>query len=767
MGIKPKILLHNIQKEENMKLFAKIIIICLLIISSISVGFGLYTYISISQIGNNLITNHSLLGTLNTQIEIFDNENKLLTPSNTNGKKIANIDNLPEYVAKAFIAIEDKNFYSHNGLNLKRIAKATLNNLFSGYAKEGGSTISQQLVKNVHLTNDKTFKRKIQEAYLTSNLESQYSKRDILETYLNVIYFGNGAIGIESASQTYFNCSAKDLSIAQSAALAGIIKSPATYSPITNPEASKKRRDVVLKEMFKENFISKNEYQQAIKEPLQTVNFKSTINTSSFYSKTIQEAQKILNLSEKDVALSKYKIYTYLDNNLQNTINTSLQKALSKTGKKVDGTICVVDNQTMGIKALTTSLSNVDTTRQPGSLIKPIICYAPALENGIITPASPILDEKISYGNWLPENVDGKFDGIISARQALSQSKNIPAVKILDYVGVNNAKAFATKMGIDFKDEEHLALALGAMKYGVTPLQICACYATLANGGQFSTPRFIRKIENFDGKVIYSDIKKSTQIFSEDTAYLISDILKDSVTDGTAKKLRNIGIKLSAKTGTVGSSNNFENTDAWCASYNANNTICAWVGNVTSQIDNNLSKIQNGGTISAGLCKDAWNFFDKTKQNWVKKPEGIEEAYVDLFDWKNKQLVNIASENTPDRYKFKEIFSSSHFPKTQSENFETITPPKLEISQQSDTLTLHWNSQQFLNYDVYENGKLISQNSNSPFKTEFKEGKTNYYIIAKSKFKNEQQAKSNEINMYKHQVINSNVKNISKKWLFS
>ena len=277
------------------------------------VGFCLYSFLSISELNVNLKQSNNILTNLNSQVEIFDTNNNQLSYTSTSGQTAVSLKDLPDYVKNAFIAIEDKNFYNHKGLNFKRIIMATFNNILSGYTKEGGSTISQQLIKNVHLTNDKTLKRKIQEAFLTSKLEEQYTKDEIMQTYLNVIYFGHSIIGVENAAQVYFNKKAKDLTIAQSAILAGIIKSPSYYSPITNHKACLERRNVVLSEMLKENYITENEYKSALKENLSVSNDFSFVNNNSFYEQTIKEAQDVLNLSEKDVALSNYKIYTYFN----------------------------------------------------------------------------------------------------------------------------------------------------------------------------------------------------------------------------------------------------------------------------------------------------------------------------------------------------------------------------------------------------------------------------------------------------------------------
>lgn len=748
-----------------MKKITKILFSILIISAFLISGVCIYAYCCIGELDTKLIQNKTLLNNFNSKVNFYDTNDIPLVQTSVSGKTSTTLDELPDYVKNAFIAIEDKEFYNHKGLNFKRIIKATLNNLASGYPKEGGSTISQQLVKNVHLNSEKTIKRKIQEAFLTSQIERQYSKDEILETYLNAIYFGNNAIGIENASYAYFNCPAKDLTLEQSATLAGIIKSPSYYSPITNPKNCLKRRNLVLDEMLKENFITPEEHKKATGSGLNLSLGLNAINSTCFYQETIKEAQKILDLSEKDVALSNYKIFTYLDSDMQNNIIKDFQNNF--TTKNIDSTLVVLDNKTSGVVSLVSSATNL-RKRQPGSLIKPVLCYAPSFEEGILSSLSPINDSPISFGNWTPTNVDGKFSGYISTREALSKSKNIPAVKVLDYVGIEKAKDYAERMGIQFDaSDNHLALSLGAMKYGVTPVQMAATYSTFANGGRYDDCRFIKKIEDFNGNVIYQHNQNLNKVVSEDTAYLVSDILKDTITKGTAKKLKTLPFALSAKTGTVGLETGSGNTDAWCASYNKNYTICAWIGNTTGNSKNNLTKTQNGGTISTNLSKIAWQSVKANEQEWIKKPVTIKEMKVDLIDLNKKHKLTLASENTPERFYTKDIFSSKFLPKEKSLNFVAVEKPKLSIKEEANQIVLTWDNKNYLTFDVYENDEKIKTDTSSPCTLPLKNGKNYYFIVAKNKFVDIQE-KSDVVTMYKKPLTEpeSIRKKIAKSWLF-
>ena len=370
-------------------------------------------------------------------------------------------------------------------------------------------------------------------------------------------------------------------------------------------------------------------------------------------------------MDEKEIAMSNYKIYTFLDTKSQKNAIKSL-KNNTKALKFQSFCSIILDNKTLGVKAYVTNLQS-QTKRQPGSILKPILCYGPAFEQGILSPLTPIDDSPISYENWNPKNANNTYDGYISTREALYKSKNIPAIKALSYVGIENAKQYAQKMNIIFdKSDNHLALALGAMKDGVTPILLSSCYACFANDGNFETPHFIRKIEDYSGKIIYEVKHNKTRIFSAETAYMISDVLKDCAKIGTAKALSDLNINLAAKTGTVGNSEG--NSDAWCVSYNKNLTILSWVGNTTGKIENNLNNAQNGGTITTQICKNLWSL-NKQYDKWFSLPNGVKYANIDALDYHDKHILNLAQPNTPQNFVITDIFNEKYIPTHHSFNF--------------------------------------------------------------------------------------------------
>ena len=474
-----------------MKKFLKWLFISVFILTFIAlVSVSLYIS-SIYVNALNIPLNEDVLTNSSLSLEIFDSDNKPIDEQNEVNHAYTNIESLNKHTLDAFISIEDKNFYNHKGVNVKRMAKAGINNIKSHSLKEGASTITQQLVKNTQLSSEKTFERKIKEIALAQKLEKKYDKNKILELYLNIIYFGNNCYGIESASNYYFSKKAEKLDISQSAMLAGMIKSPARYSPIKNLENCTNRRNLVLKEMEKDGKINFETYNMLKNKNIELNLKKDEINKLNSYSQaSIDEAETILGIPARHIALSGYKIYTY-----QNTLKQKvLEDSLSCMNLDCDNAAIVIDNDKNAITAFVgdSSYKILDSKRQPGSCIKPVLVYGPALNEDIIYPCTQLLDEKITISDYTPKNVGNVYRGYISAREALSKSINIPAVKVLSYVGIEKAKQTAQKMGISFDEtDDSYSLALGGMTYGVNLAQLAGAYTTFANGGFYKSPKFV------------------------------------------------------------------------------------------------------------------------------------------------------------------------------------------------------------------------------------------------------------------------------------
>lgn len=683
---------------------------------------------------------------VNQEIVVYNDDNVELKNTISN-KSIVKIGDVPNHVVNAFISIEDKDFFKHNGLNYKRIAKAMFNNLKSFSFKEGASTISQQLIKNTHLTNEKTIKRKVKEMLLTKKLEKEFSKKDILETYLNVIYFGENSYGIERAALTYFGKETKDLTLWEGATLAGIIKSPYTYSPVYNPENCLKRRNLVLSEMLRDKKISQAQYDEAVNMPLEIVDRKQEQGVNNLYVKAcINEAEQILNLSEKDIMLSGIKIYSYLDDEVQKQLydiaNNENNYHTNSYGNTNDSLLIMIDNETYAVLGYA-GKSDYDLTnfvRQPGSTIKPILVYAPALEKGLVSPDTLILDEEINYGGYSPKNVGGKYYGYVSVEESICDSLNVPAVKTLDYVGIENAKQFAKKAGIKFDENDNgLALALGGFTNGVTLKELTNSFLPFVNDGNFSKANFVRKIVDINGKTLYEHKPKEEKIMGEDTAYLMTNMLKEACKTGTSMKLKNLDFDVAGKTGTVAITGTNNNTDAYSVAYTTKHTMGVWIGNYSNATKYVLEGKNNGGTYATNMIKMCFEeLYANNKPENFKQPNSVKEVEIDLKEYENNHVIKLASSNCPDRYKIKTLVSKRFEPKETSELFENLSVENFDVKIENGKVLICFDAEDYLKYEIMrvENGKTksLKKYSNKKGKIEYydfniKENSTyNYYI---------------------------------------
>ncbi len=555
----------------------------------------------------------------NQTVEVYSNNGNLVdVKTYAKSSEFVNLNSLKDYTKNAFIAIEDKRFYKHNGVDFIRILGATINNVKSLSFKEGASTITQQLIKNTHLTSEKTIKRKLQEIKLAFELENNYSKDEILELYLNTIYFGKGAYGIEKASKTYFNKCASELTINESAMLSAIIKAPSAYSPIDNYKNAKERKDLVLKLMKNYGYISEKEFNQNYNKDV-SVKFTNQKNGLNDYINAVYSEYE---RSEQFIPYSKekIKIYTYLDERLQNELSQIT----------VDNYNCykiVINSKINGVIAYNGDYSNL--SRSPASCVKPWLVYAPMIDSKFIKESSVINDKEQSFGDYTPKNYGGKHYGKVTVKTAIKDSLNVPAVKLLSEFGIDNANKYVMKMGVDVSNDG-LACALGSISGGLTLKQLCDKYSVFNSAGNYFESSFINKI--YLGNVkIYQHYAKGEKVFSEETAYIISDALKNAVENGTSKKLRNLPYTVYAKTGTNGTANG--NVDALSVSYTTEHVVGVWIGNYDNAV---MPNSVTGGTLPTNVSRLA---FEKIYQNYkplpIEKPSGVIEAQIDL-----EQLIN-------------------------------------------------------------------------------------------------------------------------------
>lgn len=662
-------------------------------------GLGIYIS-SIYASAKAIDINEDVLTSPSMEVMVFDSENKPIKDYNEINNAYAKIETLSKHTKDAFISIEDKNFYEHNGVNYKRIAKALLNNIKSRHLKEGASTITQQLVKNTQLSSEKTFKRKIKEVALAKKVEQKYSKDQILEMYLNIIYFGNNCYGIENASNYYFSKPAKELSLSESALLAGIIKSPSKYSPIKNYDNALSRRNLVLSQMYKDEKILAEEYALAKSKKIElNINNEKKNKLNSYSQAALDEAENILGLPARQIAIGEYKIYTYQNPQKQK----ALESAISNASIESDNAGIVIDNENHSVSAYVgkSNFKILDAKRQPGSSIKPIIVYGPALNEDIIYPCTQLLDEKTTISDYSPKNVGNVYHGYVSARESLSKSINIPAVKVLSYVGIEKAKVYGEEMGITFDEkDDSYTLALGGMTYGTNLLELAGAYSTFANNGYFSEPKFVSFITDKNDKIVYVNKPEAKKILRDDAAYLLTDMLKTCAQSGTAKKLASLEKDIASKTGTVGKPNSKENLDCWNISYTKEQTCAVWLGNL-----DNTPITYAGGNQPTQIVKE---YFESVEDDsHFDIPSSITEKNIDLSELNENHRVVLANNFMPERYCQKELFSKFNLPNDISTNFTKIEPPNITSKVENGIGIVSIDVKDYLTYNFVKDGKTI------------------------------------------------------------
>ncbi len=533
-------------------------------------------------------------------------------------------DKMPPNLINAVISIEDKEFYNHHGINFKGIARAFYINITSGDLSQGASTITQQLARNAFLVLDKKWERKIKEILLAFKLEYLYTKDEILTMYLNKIPFGGGAYGVQAAANTYFGKDVMKLSLGEASLIAGLPQSPSAYNPFINLDKAKNRQKMVLNSMVNDNYITQSEADQAYNEKLNFATQSVGSKKFGFYKDAvIDEAIQILkdkNYDDPNETIYKagLKIYTNMDADLQELAETLFSQDAnfpneSKSGLNVQGATVVIDNSNGEIKALMGGRQYLqqrgfnratNAFRQPGSAIKPITVYLPALEQGIM-PYTVINDSPlaIKVGNtiWRPQNYDGSYRGPITMRTAVQWSVNTYAVQLLERVKIETAFDFGKRMGLDLIDSPNqndfglAPLALGGLTHGVTPLQLTAAYATVGNGGIFVNPTFINRIVDANNVEIYKHHTDSTRVITEQDAWLMTSMLQTVVTSGTGTRAKVSGVETCGKTGT-----SEEYANSWFCGYTPQYSCSVWMGYDRQELS--MNKVY-GGTYPAPIFK--------------------------------------------------------------------------------------------------------------------------------------------------------------------
>lgn len=533
---------------------------------------------------------------------------KLTTVKSSENRIWVDGDQIPQYMKDALVAIEDKRFYTHKGVDWFRTAHAALN-MFTGGSTFGGSTITQQLIKNLTQQDDITVQRKLLEIFQALDLEKNYDKDEILEYYLNAVYFGEGCYGVQTAAQTYFGKDAKDLTVAEAASIVGITNLPTYYDPFYSVENNKERQENVLREMYKQGYLNKSEYEEAKSQELEFVRGENAPSSStySYYEEVVisdvitdlAEAKGISrNAASQLVHNAGYEIYACIDKDIQAKVDAiytnldELPKSYSGTKSQLQSAIVIIDQTTGEIKALCGGTGEktisyglnraTGTTRPPGSSIKPIAVYGPAVEYGLISPSTLVLDAdethvQLAHTSWYPKNSPNTYDGIITITTALQKSKNTVAAQIMDKLTPSASLEFLrSRLGVTSlidSDADYAAMALGEPHYGITVREMAQAYTALANDGVFTYSRTYTMVKDRSGKIILDNQPQTIQAFSQETARTMTYMLNNAATYGTGHESRLSNMPVAGKTGTTTS-----NRDRWFCGYTPYYTCAVWTG---------------------------------------------------------------------------------------------------------------------------------------------------------------------------------------------
>lgn len=534
------------------------------------------------------------------------------------------LDQIPLDLRNAVIAVEDRRFYEHSGIDLWSTARALLRDLKSGEMKEGGSTLTQQLAKNMFLASDKTLSRKLKEAGYALKINTVYSKDEILELYLNSIYFGEGRWGVEGAAQEYFAKPVQELKLEEAALLAGLPKAPTTYSPAKNMQKALERRNLVLSLMKEQNFITEAAYEKAVAQPivLKQHNEESLKGKyPSYVDYVIQEAADVYGFTEEQVLTNGLRIYTDLDPQVQQAAqDVYASDALfpeSKPDQLIQSGAVIIDHKTGGIRALVGTRGPqvyrgfnhaTQLKRQPGSSFKPLAVYGPALERGY-TPSSSLYDGDLDIAGYRPKDWDGQTRGQVTLREAIMRSWNIPAVWLLNEIGIDAGIDFARRAGIALGPADRsLSIALGGLSEGVSPLQMAQAFGAIANLGVRHQAHAIVKVTTKEGYPLVEAQPQPAAVTKPAIAYSLTLLLQDAVKSGTGQAAA-LGRPTAGKTGTTQLPDTKEFADigangikdAWFVGFTPELTAAVWIG--YDQTDKN-HYLTTGGAVPAAVFKE-------------------------------------------------------------------------------------------------------------------------------------------------------------------
>lgn len=633
---------------------------------------------------------------------IYDKDGNEVAALNGGENRVdISLDEMPQYLIDAFVATEDTRFYSHNGVDPIGIARAAVADLRAGGYSQGASTITMQLVSTTILNNnERTMLSKIKEAVLAIKVEKKYSKEEILNYYLNEIYLAPGTYGVEAASRYYFNKSAIDLTLSEAALLAGIVRSPGVYSPYEHPEKALQIRNTVLENMTRYDEDTYGETAEEAKNDELNVTTSESQSAAKGYEYgwyvdyVIDEASDILD--DMDIATASlysggYTIYTGMDTNVQSAMEDAYTDdgnfPSSPSGDIVESAMAVMDPYSGEVRGVVGGRvyetkrgfnRAIDLERQPGSTIKPIVVYGPAVDRGYF-PGTVLLDTPTTFGSkYKPTNYDDTWRGRISMRTAIQKSVNMAAVKMLQEITPEVGWEYGVKMGLPLvQDDSNLAMALGGLTNGVSPVEMASAYSTFANYGNYIEPHCITKIVDIEGNVLYEADFEETEVFSKQTAYIMTDMLESVTTEGTGKNAK-MNRPVASKTGTTqlpdlkvfAGKGGYK--DAWFAAYTPELVGVVWMGYDNTTDDDGTAQYLRlswggGGSYPARIWKKVMTAsLADTPVSQFEEPSGITTVTIDT------KSGMLPSSLTPDKYIGEEICDKDNVPTGESDIWEKV-----------------------------------------------------------------------------------------------
>ncbi|WP_404331634.1 transglycosylase domain-containing protein [Mesobacillus maritimus] len=589
--------------------------------------------------------------------KFYDKDGQFIHEYGTEHRTKISYDQIPKQLEEAILATEDNRFYEHQGVDLLRTAKAIFVNVTGEFGSQGASTITQQVIKNSFLTPEKTIKRKVQEWYLAYKLEQQYSKQEILAMYVNKINLGNRSYGVAAAAENYYGLDIKNLNqltLPQAAMIAGLTQSPNNYDPTKsdNHQAATKRRNIVLTLMNKHGYISNSEMEAAKQVPVTEGIVEEKVRNGMPYEAFLDAAVKEVETQLKDVDITKdgLKIYLTLDPNAQKLADSILAgDIVAYPNERFQTAFAFMDSKTGEIRAIGSGRNESKTTfrghnlvtelkRQPGSTFKPIFDYGPAIEYLKWSTYHQIEDAPYQYSTGDPiRNAYTNYRGMMSIREALIESRNIPALKTLESVGLDKAKDFSEALGIIYPNGQvYESYSIGSN--AVSPIELAGAYGAFANEGIYTKPHFVTKVEFPDGKVI--EFKpKAERVMQDYTAYMVTDMLRGVINapNGTGRLAAIPGVDLAGKTGTT----NFDakvlskfgypqdaTSDSWFAGYTTNYTMTVWTGYAQNGTGNYLTAADS--RIAHGIFKAMMQEYGEESGRFVQ-PNSVEKIQNELY----------------------------------------------------------------------------------------------------------------------------------------